>query len=75
MHRCQVKMRYDHDTPEENLIACGDHANKKIGNVWMCDFHYTTYANSPRLADGSWNLQNATDARDQRLNFRSITGI
>jgi hypothetical protein len=43
MHRCQVKMRHDYDTPEDCLIECGDTANKKIGQVWVCDFHFDTF--------------------------------
>ena len=43
MHRCQVKMRHDYDTPEDHLIECGDTANKKIGLVWVCDEHFNTF--------------------------------
>lgn len=66
MHRCEVKMRYDYDTPDENLIACGDHANKKIGKVWVCDAHFTMLQHSPGLAGDGWNLLNATDSRGIR---------
>jgi hypothetical protein len=43
MHRCQVKMRCDYDTPEDALLDCGDIANKKLGKVWVCNFHFDTY--------------------------------
>jgi len=43
MHRCQVKMRLDYDTPEDHLIECGDTANKKLGQVWVCDPHFDTF--------------------------------
>jgi len=45
VHRCQVKMRHDYDTPDDALIACGDTANKTIGKVWVCDFHFATFQN------------------------------
>jgi len=43
MHRCQVKIRHDHDTPDESLLDCGDVASKKIGQIWVCDYHYNRF--------------------------------
>ena len=59
MHRCQVKMRHKPDTPEETLIECGDHANKKIGRVWMCDFHFATFQHVEDYTNGT--LKSALD--------------
>jgi hypothetical protein len=66
MHRCQVKMRYDHETPEEHLIECGDVAIRKLGKVWICHYHFKTFADSPGMADGGENLLSATDSRGVR---------
>ncbi len=36
-------MRQDYDTADDCLLDCGDIASKKVGRVWMCDFHYATF--------------------------------
>ena len=43
MHRCEVRMRDSPDTPSTHLVACGDTASKKVGKVWMCDYHYQRF--------------------------------
>jgi hypothetical protein len=46
MHTCEVKMRYDYETPSAILIACGDTAAAKLDKVWMCAYHYQIFTSS-----------------------------
>jgi hypothetical protein len=43
MHRCEVKMRYDLDTDNDSLVACGDIAIRKMGLIWVCHYHWKTF--------------------------------
>ncbi len=43
MHTCDVRMRHDLDTTDESLLPCGSPANKKMGHIWICDFHYDMF--------------------------------
>jgi hypothetical protein len=66
MHRCEVKIRHDKTTPQEHLLACGDHANKKIGGVWMCDFHYAFLQHIEEYEANGWlkSVTDSTSAKD-----------
>lgn len=43
MHTCEVFMRHKYDTPDQDLIPCGSEAKKKMGFVWICDYHYDMF--------------------------------
>jgi hypothetical protein len=53
-------MRHDLDSSDESLIACGDHARKKIGQVWMCDYHFATFQHVEDYTHGE--LKSAMDS-------------
>ena len=55
MHRCEVKVEHRRGAP---TVACGDHANKKIGNVWLCDYHY---ASLRHIEEYDGRLKSVTD--------------
>jgi hypothetical protein len=71
MHRCQVKIRHHRETPHDNLLECGDTANKKIGKIWVCNFHYDHF----RVPDlGEAHFASCTDAVDASSStLRTIT--
>ena len=43
MHRCQIRMRHKRKTPSAHLLDCGDAATKKVGQIWVCDYHYKRF--------------------------------
>jgi hypothetical protein len=66
MHRCEVKMRDDLDTPDDELIACGTESNKKMGTIWVCDPHYNMFrgAIDRGVTDGCRMAVDSTEAED-----------
>jgi hypothetical protein len=38
-----MRSQDDDHLPDEVLIACGDTANKKVGYIWICDYHYIRF--------------------------------
>jgi len=50
MHRCQVRVRHDYDTPLGHLLDCGDISTKKVGQIWVCDYHYNRFG-VPKLGE------------------------
>ena len=40
----------DDELTDDVLVACGDIANKKIGRIWICDYHYNRFG-VPRLGE------------------------
>jgi hypothetical protein len=65
-HRCQVKMRYDFDAPDDCLVECGDTASKKIGQVWICDYHYAMFRVPEFGEDYYLEAKSATDSLGSR---------
>jgi len=63
MHRCEVTMRYKLDTPDDELLACGDYAIRKMGNLWICDVHYRMFRH-PIEAGHVDGCEKATDTSD-----------
>ena len=53
-------MRYDYETEEDSLQDCGGVAGKKIGRIWVCDFHYAMFRDS--LEDEGEGVTGATDS-------------
>ena len=61
MHRCQVKVREEH-SKSRFLLDCGDVAGKKIGKIWICDYHYRRFGIPERGEDVFANCDGAVDA-------------
>lgn len=66
MHTCEVSMRYDLDAPDESLLPCGSPANKKMGLIWVCDFHYDMFRYSIDAGDtdGCHKAMDSTSCSD-----------
>lgn len=66
MHRCEVKMRYNLDTPDDLLLACGAEANKKMGRIWVCDYHYDIFrfVIDAGQAENCYKVTDSKDAKD-----------
>lgn len=47
------------------MIACGDHATKKIGDVWMCDYHFASFQHVEEYIDRG-RLKSAMDCKNTK---------
>jgi len=54
-------MRDDRNTRSRCLLDCGDVANKKVGLIWVCDYHYNRFG-VPSI--GEEQFENCTGAID-----------
>ena len=60
-------MRHDYNTPDDALIACGTTANKKIGKVWVCDYHFAAFQHvADDIGESASLLNRISDCRDAK---------